>query len=261
MYGHVLPRLGRWREALEQFRKADEIEKSYARAEGLRPGDDWHHVHNLQLLGFTNLRLGNSREAEVCFRRAYATPIRLPMYGWQHASLAEFLLLTGRVEEALSSARQLADRTLSARAAGAAVEGEVLLATGRLEEAEEAAQRARRLFDEAKKAAGSDGLYIERFVGPQIRQVEAEVALAKGEKKGADSLVQLADDLAGNPRFDAWGEGLFRLERIAEEAKRASKPELARAITERMRKIDPEYAPGSTARPLEVAARPGPGNR
>jgi tetratricopeptide (TPR) repeat protein len=258
MYGHVLPRLGRWPEALEQFRKADEIEKSYARAEGLRPGDDWHHVHNLQLLGFTHLRLGQLREAEVCFRRIFATPIKQPYYGWQHATLAEFLLLTGRAEEALSTARELASRTPNARAAGAAVEGEVLLATGRAEQAAEAARRARRLFEEARTAVRSQAGWIEgwieRSVGPYVRQLEAEIGLAKGEEQSGDSLLEFAQELAANPRFDAWGEGLFRLERIAEEAKRAGKPELARAITERMRKIDPEYVPGSTARPLEVVA-------
>jgi tetratricopeptide (TPR) repeat protein len=268
MYGHVLPRLGRWQEALEQFRRADEIERAYARAEGLRPGDDWHHVHNLQLLGFTHLRLGNLREAEVCFRRIFATPIQQPYYGWQHATLAEFLLLTGRAEEALSTARELASRSPNARAAGAAVEGEVLLAAGRAEQAAEAARRARRLFEEAKAAVRSEARWIERwierFVGPYVQQLEAEIGLAKGEERSVDFLLELAQELASNPRFDAWGEGLFRLERIAEEARRAGRGELARDIHARMKKIDPDYAPGSTARPVEGstsrAGRGGPGS-
>ncbi len=76
MYGHVLPRLGRWNEALAQFEKADAIEEAYARSENLRPGDDWHHLHNLQLLGYTYLRLGRYAEAEATFRRAFETPAR-----------------------------------------------------------------------------------------------------------------------------------------------------------------------------------------
>ena len=74
MYGHVLPRLGRWEEALEQFEKADAIEVAYARAENLRPGDDWHHLHNLQLMGYTYLRLQRIDDAERTFRRAFDTP-------------------------------------------------------------------------------------------------------------------------------------------------------------------------------------------
>jgi tetratricopeptide (TPR) repeat protein len=253
MYGHVLPRLGKWKEALEQFEKADAIERAYADAEKLRPGDDWHHVHNLQLLGYTYLRLGRVADAEKAFRRGFETPIRYPQYGWQHATLAEYLLLRGRPVEALAAARVLADRTQAAKAAGAAVEGETLFALGRKTEAADAAKRARAAFEDAKKNAGYESRWIERFVEPFVRQLEAQLAMT--EKSSEETLLKLADDLAANPRFDAWGEGLFRLERIAEQAKRSGRETLARDIQERMRRIDPDYAPGSTARPLAVAAR------
>jgi len=75
MYGHVLPRLGRWEEALAQFEKADAIEEAYAKAENIRPGDDWHHLHNLQLLGYTYLRLQRVDDAEKTFRRAFDTAL------------------------------------------------------------------------------------------------------------------------------------------------------------------------------------------
>ena len=107
MYGHVLPRLSRWDEALAQFEKADAIEEAYAKAENLRPGDDWHHLHNLQLLGYTYLRLGRFDDAERTFRRAFDTPARLPYRGAAQASLAELYLLRGRPEEALAVALAL----------------------------------------------------------------------------------------------------------------------------------------------------------
>jgi tetratricopeptide (TPR) repeat protein len=253
MYGHVLPRLGRWKEALAQFEKADAIEENYAREEKLRPGDDWHHVHNLTLLGYTYLRVGRTEEAEKAFRRSFETPIRYRQYGWQHATLAEYLLLRGRTEEALAAARALADRTTGARATGAAVEGEVLLALGRRDEAAAAAKRARDAYEDARKEAGYESRWIERFVGPFIRQLDAELAMS--EKSSEQTLLAFADEIAANPRFDAWGEGLFRLERIAEQAKRSGRESIARNIQERMRRIDPEYAPGSTARPVRIAAR------
>jgi tetratricopeptide (TPR) repeat protein len=252
MYGHVLPRLGRWSEALVQFEKADAIEVSYVREEKLRPGDDWHHVHNLQLLGYTYLRLGRTEDAEKAFRRGFETPILYPQYGWQHATLAEYLLLRGRPDEALAAARALANRTPAARATGAAVEGEVLLAVGRRAEASEAAKRARTAFDQARKAAGYERRWIERFVEPFIRQIEAELAMS--EKASEETLLRFADELAANPRFDAWGEGLFRLERIAEQANRSGRDSLAREIQDRMKRIDPEYVPGSTARPVSAMA-------
>ena len=253
MYGHVLPRLGRWNEAREQFEKADAIEREYAQAEKLRPGDDWHHVHNLVLLGYTYLRLGRTHDAEVSFRRAYATPIRYIMYGWQHATLPEYLLLTGRAEEALATARELRNRMASARAAGAAVEGEILLALGRTAEAKEAAVRAARHFEEARKNAGWEGRFLDRFVGPFVRQIEAEIGLTGSQAAGSEATVRaFAEELAANPRFDAWGEGLFRLERIAEQAKRSGRTALVTDIYATMRRIDSEYAPGSTARPIEA---------
>jgi len=251
MYGHVLPRLGRWKEALDQFGKADAIEEAYARDEKLRPGDDWHHVHNLQLLGYTELRLGRPEDAEREFRRAFETPIRYPVYGWQHATLAEYLLLRGRTDEALAAARALVNRNPAARAAGAAVEGEILLALGRRDEAAQAATRARAEFEEAKKNAGYEARWIERFVEPFVSQIEAE--LAPSEKTADETLLKLADELAANPRFDAWGEGLFRLERIAEQAKRSGRVALARDIHARMRKIDPDYTPGSAAGTVAVS--------
>lgn len=255
MYGHVLPRLGRWKEALAQFEKADAIEEAYAREEHLRPGDDWHHVHNLQLLGYSYLRLGRFDDAEKAFRRAFDTPIRYPRYGREHATIAEYLLLRGRADEALAAARATASRSGAARAAGAAVEGETLLALGRRTEAAEASKRARTALDEAKKTAGYDAVWLERTIGPHIRQVEAEVALAeKASSESEQALRGMADELASNPRFDAWGEGLFRLERIAEQAKRSGHDGLAREIQERMLRIDPSYRPGSTAVPITVTS-------
>ena len=115
MYGHVLPRLNRWTEAQAQFMKADAIEEAYAREENLRPGDDWHHMHNLQLLGFADLRLGRYPEAELTFRRAFATPSHIPYRGAAQASLAEYLLLRGRLEEALDAAERSLGFDLYAR--------------------------------------------------------------------------------------------------------------------------------------------------
>src|SRR6478672_7068852 len=224
MYGHVLPRLGRWEEALAQFEKADALEEAYAREQKLRPGDDWHHVHNLQLLGYAYLRLGRIPDAEKTFRRAVETPIRYPRFGREHATLAEYLLLRGRPEEALAAARALRNETGAAKAAGAAVEGETLLALNRVPEAREAATRAHAAFEEAKKGAGYEAAWIERMISPYLGQLDAELAFTEKESSTAeDSLRKVADELAANPRFDAWGEGLFRLERIAEQAKRSGR--------------------------------------
>ena len=258
MYGHVLPRLGRWDEALAQFEKADAIEEAYARAESLRPGDDWHHLHNLQLLGYTYLRLGRVREAEAAFRRAFDTPARLPYRGAPQASLAELYLLQGRPEDALAVARalQAPSRTAAAHVAATVVEGEALLALGREAEARDAARRAKALLDEGKMEAGAQARYMEIFLRPHIGQLDSELDLHGSDPSAAEaSILAVAEALSTNPRFDAWGEGLFRLERIALEARRAGRARLAADITEKMKKIDSAYEPRSIPAPEQAAAR------
>ncbi len=248
MYGHVLPRLGRWDEALAQFEKADAIEEAYAQAENLRPGDDWHHLHNLQLLGYTYLRLGRLAEAEASFRRAFDTPARMPYRGAPQSSLAELYLLQGRPEAALTVARalQTPTRTAAAHVAGAVAEGEALLALGREKDARAAGKRAAELLEKGKIEAGAQGRYMEIFLRPYVDQLASELGLHGPEPSSAEtSILAVADELSTNPRFDAWGEGLFRLERIAAEARRAGRPRLAADITEKMKKIDSGYAPGT----------------
>jgi tetratricopeptide (TPR) repeat protein len=257
MYGHVLPRLGRWQEALVQFEKADAIEEAYAKAEKIRPGDDWHHMHNLQLLGYTYLRLGRVADAEKTFRRAFDTPSRLPYRGSPQASLAELSLLLGRPEDALAIGRALqADtRTISANIVGAVVEGEALLALGRMNEAKAASARSHDLLERGRQELGFQSRYLELFARPYVDQLDTEIALrGKDSSAAEDSIRRVADELTRNPRFDAWGEGLFRLERIAAEARRAGRTQLADDITTKMKRIDPDYVPGS-AIPVSAASR------
>ena len=251
MYGHVLPRLGRWGEALEQFQKADAIEEAYAKAESLRPGDDWHHMHNLQLLGYTYLRLGRLDDAEKTFRRDFDTPARLPYRGTPQASLAEFYLLRGRPGDALAVARalQVPTRTLAVHVVAAVVEGEALLALERPVEARAAAQRAAELLNAGRQGLDSHAAgYLDIFVRPYLDQIQTELELRSMDPAAAEaSILKVADELSRNPRFDAWGEGLFRLERIASDARRAGRTQLAADVETRMKRIDPAYTPGSAA--------------
>jgi tetratricopeptide (TPR) repeat protein len=256
MLGHVLPRLGRWEEALAQFRKADAIEEAYAKELSLRPGDDWHHLHNLQLLGYTYLRLGRTAEAEATFRRAFDTPARLPYRGTPQASLAEFYLLRGRLDDALAVSRalQTPTRTPASHAVAAIVEGETLLAMGKMEESRACAARAKKTLEDAyRELPPFQSRYLTIFVQPYVDQLDTEIAL-RGDAPGAAeaSILAVADALSANPRFDAWGEGLFRLQRIAADARRAGREQLAADIETRMKKIDPEYVP---ARPDTASRR------
>ncbi len=258
MYGHVLPRLGLWEEALEQFSAADRLERAYYASENIEPEDDWHHGHNLHLLGTINLRLGNDAEAERLLKEAFDLTSRDPKRGGRYtAPYLEYLILRGRFTQALDAARSLESTPSSmARFVGTTLGGEALLGLGRADEARRSLRTARALLDKVVADAKNTpyATFIPSSMGPFLRTLEGEVGLwGKKPSEAEAALLKMADDLAANPRFDAWGEGLFRLERIASEARRAGRPELASKLAERMRKIDPEFP--TTAAAISAGSR------
>ena len=131
---------------------------------------------------------------------------------------------------------------------------------GRCEAARAAAKKAADLLEASLRELGSaGGRYLEIFARPYVDQLETELALRSADPAAAEAaILKVADELSRNPRFDAWGEGLFRLERIALDARRAGRPQLAADIEVRMKKIDPAYMPGSAV-PARQAARCSPG--
>jgi tetratricopeptide (TPR) repeat protein len=240
MLGHVLPRLGQWDEALAAFRAADELEERNARSEGLAPGDDWHHEHNLSLLGWTCVRLGLHADAERAFERLRATPIRDGLLDYNHVALAELLLLRERHEEALRAAEAVAlEAGASAKVAGAAVAARALLALGRRDEARARAAAAAEALASGKRALPNDADDLQHLVGYHVDVAQALVA---GDET---RLRAYAESVARNPRFDSWGSGLFRLATIAAQASRDGRSELAAAVREQMRRIDPGHDPRS----------------
>jgi tetratricopeptide (TPR) repeat protein len=244
MLGHVLPRLGRWEEALAQFRKADAIEEEYARQLRLRPGDDWHHLHNLQLLGYTELRLGRLAEAEATFRRAFDTPARLPYRGTPQASLAEFYLLRGRLDDALAVSRalQTPTRTPATHAVAAIVEGETPSRWARRTKPAPARRgRSRRWRRRTPRSPSSRRATSTSSCSPtSISSTPRSRCAATAPGAAEASILAVADALSTNPRFDAWGEG--PLPAPADRRRRAAgRTDAARG---RHRDADEEDRPG-----------------
>ncbi|MEW6301300.1 MAG: hypothetical protein AB1671_26795 [Thermodesulfobacteriota bacterium] len=250
MYAHVLPRIGKWQEALAQLTAANRLERAYYAAQGIAPEEDWHHGHNLHLLGIVQLRLGNDQEAERLFREAFRLEGRGLLAGRSAAPWLEYLLLRGRFEEALTAARHVeGHHSPMARLVGATLGGEALIGLGRLDEAKHAQERARKAYAEFQQDARNTPYetLAPRFADSFLKTLEGELAL-RGEnpQAGGELLLTMADGFAASPLLDAWSVGLFHLQRIAADARRAKQAELANAIVERMRKIDPDFMPGET---------------
>jgi len=244
MYGHVLPRLGRWQEALEQFEKADALERAYYAAEGISPEEDWHHGHNLHLLGTVQLRLGNVEAAEALFQRAYRLEARDHFASVRSAPWIEYLLFRGRLDEARVAAEEVEARpSAMARLVGASLGGQALVSLGRVDEATNALQRATKAYADLEEV--TQGTFYEPFVprysAPFLDTLRGQIALrGKHPEEGETMFLEMADALVANPRIDAWVVGLFHLQRLAEDARRAERPALAAALEERIRRIDPD---------------------
>lgn len=245
MHGHVLPRLGKWEEARAEFTEADRLERQYYTAEQIAAEQDWHHGHNLHLLGTVERRMGHDKESELLYKEAYDLKEREPLgAGWYATPYVEFLLGKGRFDEALTAARALESREFKMQHYfGEALAGQALLGLGRVDEANRSAAKAASLYKAARREAA--GTRYARRTPKEHPYEETLVGLlelhGRHPEKGEKRLLKMADELAANTRFDAWGEGLFHLDRIAAEAQRAGRSKLVADLAERMKKIDPEF--------------------
>jgi tetratricopeptide (TPR) repeat protein len=244
MYAHVLPRLGRWEEALSQLDKADRLQREYFQS-GVAPIEEWHHGHNIHLMGAVHMRTGNYEEVEKLFEEAFHLEVRSLRDGRFTDPWLGYLLMRGRFEEALSAALEAEKRPLAvARLIGASRAAEALIALDRIDEAEEAYERMKVYFEIFRRDTANP-IYERlqsRYKTRNVDAVEAQLALLGDDpEKGEAVLLKLADGFAASKTFDGWVSGLFRMEELAGVAVRAGRQELAEALIERMHRIDPDY--------------------
>src|SRR5271168_456167 len=128
MVGHNLRRLGRTEEAIQEFLKAEELENAYYQAENIPARYDWHHAHNLQLLGLCYQSLGQIKAAEGALREAFAQPALIDFAEFNRRAWPQFLLERDRPEEALEAAQSMIENSKFAmgRFAGETLAGRAL---------------------------------------------------------------------------------------------------------------------------------------
>lgn len=246
MYAHVLPRLGKWEEALSQLKKADRLQREYFDS-GVAPIEEWHHGHNIHVMGAVQMRMGNYEEVERLFEESFHLEARSLRDGRFTDPWLGYLLMRGRFEEALSAALEAEQRSLAvARLIGAGRAAEALISLGRLDEAKQAHERMKGYFEEFRRDTANP-IYERlqnRYQTRNLDVVEAQLALLGDDpEKGEATILKLADGFAASKTLDGWVSGLFRMEELAGVAVRAGRQELARALVERMHRIDSEYTP------------------
>ena len=236
MYGHDLSHMGRTEEAVAEFRKADELENAYYRAENIPAAYDWHHAHNLLLLAMSYQSLGQWKSAEDAYRQAFAQPAYVDLADYNRKAWPEFLLATGRPQAALEAAQNLIQSHWSLpQLAGHAIAGRALLALGRIPDAKNELALAQQQIQRASPAAAS------RF--PDATELQAEVLLYEKHWTEANALMRdVVEKLLALPGPDAWSATTYQLEAIARLARSVGDWELAESTAQKMVEHDPHYA-------------------
>jgi tetratricopeptide (TPR) repeat protein len=235
MYAHDLRRVGRTEEAVAEFRKADELENAYFRSEKIPAELDWHHVHNLTLLATSYQYLGQMKIAEQVLREAFAIPVFSDYTAFNRKDLPEFLLWSGRADEALAASREVGKSQWAlARIVGHAQAGRALLALDRTAEAQAELTAAEKELPQVAPNSGVD---------PYIWILRGALDLKAGRwAEGAALLKKIEKRLRTSAGPDAWSQTLYLLESIARIARDAGDWELAQFTAQQMLEYDPAYA-------------------
>jgi tetratricopeptide (TPR) repeat protein len=244
MHGHEFLRSGRTEEAIQEFLKTRELEDHYYRTEEIPARYDWHHAHNLQLLGMAYQSLGQAKSAEKLFQEAFASAAYTEFLEYNRRAWPEFLLNRGRYDDSLRASRELAkSQWPMARLAGHALAGQALLALDRLNDAK----------DEFNAAERESEALPPRIAGalPYPAVLRAEILLRENLTPDAEGILsEVEKSILAMPGPDAWSAATFQLETIAQSARRAGDWELAGFTARNIMEHNPNYAGGYYAMAL-----------
>src|SRR5262245_49788618 len=256
MWAHDLRRVGRVDDAIAQFKRADELERAYYAAEKIDPAMDWHHGHNLDLLASCYEHKGQMKLAEKTLRESAALQPLSAYRAFNMRELPNFLINRGRYPEALEAGRALARSAYpQSRCVGHALAGQALLWLGRGDDAKaELVEAQRELETVPVVTSGIDP--ARAAVAPWVAALRAEILLRNGdESEGRAALAEVVKALRAAPGPDAWSQGLFRLETLAQGARAVGDWELAAFLAEQMLEHDDAYGGSHFARLLVLDHR------
>ena len=252
MWAHDLRRVGRTRDAIVEFRKADALENAYYAAEGIPAELDWHHQHNLDLLATSLQHQGQMHEAEALMRRSFALPPPYEYSAFNKKEWPGFLLSRGRVAEAREAAQALvASRFAAARALGHVTLAQVASSGGWLDEARAELALAQAEFEAVDMVPWA----TRNALVPYLDLVKGSLQLRSDPEAGRALLDDVGRRLRALPGPDAWMQALFVLESIARTAREAADWELAERMARQMLEHDAAYAGGHYALGLVAEQR------
>jgi tetratricopeptide (TPR) repeat protein len=250
MYAHELRCVGRTDEAISFFVRADALENAYFRRENIPPALDWHHAHNLSLLGSACQYVGQIRRADRYFaQERHLTPFT-QYAAFNRRDWPEFLLNRKEFARALEAAQQMTRAAAPlARVAGYTLAGTALVGLHRLVETSRQLQAAQSEFARLSRPDAA-------AVTPYLDLLQIALLLERGPVTDAPPLIdRLERYTRAATSADSWSQGLFRLELLASIARGAGQWEIAERFASMMLTIDPYYGGSHYARALAARHR------
>jgi tetratricopeptide (TPR) repeat protein len=241
MFGHDLRRVGRIEDAIAAFRRADELERAYYKAENVRADYDWHHQHNLDLLSTSYQYMGQMKTAERLMREALSLDTASEGREFNKKEWPGFLLSRGRKEESRAAARELAQgKFTGGRAVGHVFAGHALAAMNKIAEARSELAAAEKLTQELPRISP---FVTQSTLSPYLDGLRGEILLRTDKREeGREMLLSVMRRLRATPGPDAWSQALFRLEAIARVAREVGDWEFAEYAARQMLDHDSSYA-------------------
>lgn len=236
MYGHDLRRVGRIRDAIAEFQAADRLETAYFSTEHVAPDNDWHHEHNLDLLGTSYQYTGQLRLAAPLLERAFGLSTSNLVQAVNKRQWPAFLRAQGRSDQAMAAARLLGMHPHPVVQAIAHIEvAHALLASRRMTEAVTEINAAAAVLRTAGAGAG--------LASTGMQLLQGEFFLRSGQREKGRRVLRAAIAQARRaPGPDEWTQALFILESIARAAREADDWIFAGSVAEQMLAHDPSYA-------------------
>ncbi|CAN5906407.1 hypothetical protein BH24BAC1_BH24BAC1_14570 [soil metagenome] len=260
MYGHDLMKTGQIPSAIVYLGRADSLEQAYYKGEHISPALDWHHGHNLSLLGMSHRYLGQLERSEQLFREVFNLTPYLDQYSFLFkADLIGQLLSQGRAKDVLAIVNKEEGNNALERAFDQINAGRAYLLLNKTAEAKAAREKAATEMPEVAKmlpemagfAAFYTQIYIDLLGGLLLFQAPATRA------EGAGKLRQHAQTIRNIFRGpDLWIAGLYELEDLARLARSKGDWQLAADMADQLYAHDPHY-PGSLYAKALVMAHSG----
>ena len=264
MYAHDLMKTGDVDEAIAQMKKTDDIERNLYKTEHYESMYDWHHIHNISLLGLCYQYQGRMQEAEQLVKERYMTarPTNIERTFYNKMGYPALLITQNRDAEAVPIALELiTGKTPGERIIGHYLLGLTQLKKNQLDQARLSLKNAQDALKEEKKSASNDWITI--WLEPHPNFLAALIALSdRNDGPPAEREKGMADvrkfQASAHEQYgpDPWIEALFQLEIITQVACQLKLTDIAEESAKILAEHDPNY-PGTHYALAHVATLKG----